>query len=141
MPLLPCGMDLPPFFDSATFPDQEVILRNEQCVFLVIPERRVLPGSGLIVPLEARETVFDLTLEEWSATFDLLQKAKAWLDGRFRPDGYNVGWNNGKVAGQTVPQVHLHIIPRFADEPLAGRGIRHHLKQPENRSGSKTTDQ
>jgi diadenosine tetraphosphate (Ap4A) HIT family hydrolase len=29
--------------------------------------------------------------------------------------------------------VHLHVIPRFADEPLAGKGIRHWIKQPANR--------
>lgn len=117
----------------AAFPDQQLVLENDHCVFLVTPERSVLPGSGLIVPLAPRETVFDLTQQEWTATYDLLHRAKAWIDERYSPDGYNVGWNNRRVAGQTVPQVHLHIIPRFADEPFAGKGIRHHLKQPTNR--------
>ncbi|MGO4194326.1 hypothetical protein AB4Z13_03050 [Rhizobium sp. YAF28] len=39
----------------------------------------------------------------------------------------------GEVAGQTVQHAHLHVIGRFADEPLAGHGIRHHLKQANNR--------
>lgn len=52
---------------------------------------------------------------------------------RYQPDGYNVGWNSGAVAGQEVFHAHLHVIPRFADEPLAGRGIRYALKQPTNR--------
>lgn len=125
-------MRLPPLFDMATFPDQQAVLRNELCVFLVRPERKSLPGSGLIVPFEPRETVFDLTPAEWTATFELLHEARAWIEEHHAPDGYNVGWNNGRVAGQTIPQVHLHVIPRFADEPLAGRGIRYHLKQPEN---------
>ena len=116
----------------AAFPDQQAVLRNEHCVFLVRPQRRVLPGSGLIVPFEPRTTVFDLTPEEWAATFELLLEAKAWVDEHHAPDGYNVGWNNGQVAGQTIPQVHLHVIPRFSDEPRAGRGIRYYLKQPEN---------
>jgi hypothetical protein len=34
-----------------------------------------------------------------------------------------------------VFHAHLHVIPRFADEPLAGRGIRYALKQPTNRRG------
>lgn len=116
-----------------SFPDQEVALSNDLCAFLVRPQRATLPGSGLIVPYAARPTVFDLTPEEWTATFELLQQAKAYIDERHQPDGYNVGWNSGRVAGQTVPQVHLHVIPRFADEPRAGRGIRWYLKQPENR--------
>jgi diadenosine tetraphosphate (Ap4A) HIT family hydrolase len=126
-------MRYPPYFDMGTFPNQEMVLRNELCAFLTIPGGRVLPGSGLIIPFEPRETVFDLTPEEWQATFDLLRKAKEQIDREYRPDGYNVGWNNGRVAGQSIPQVHLHVIPRFANEPLAGQGIRYHLKQPANK--------
>jgi diadenosine tetraphosphate (Ap4A) HIT family hydrolase len=37
--------------------------------------------------------------------------------------------------------VHLHLISRFRDEPLAGKGIRHHLKQESNRRGSDTVPQ
>ena len=126
-------MRLPPLFDMEAFPDQELVLSNEHCVFLMRQQREILPGSGLIVPYEPRETVFDLTPDEWLATFELLHEAKSYIDARYAPDGYNVGWNNGRVAGQTIFQAHLHIIPRFADEPRAGRGIRWYLKQPENR--------
>jgi diadenosine tetraphosphate (Ap4A) HIT family hydrolase len=126
-------MQLPPYFDRTRYPDQQMLLRNEHCVFLALPERDVLPGSGLIVPLEARETVFDLTPAEWAATFELLQAVKQLLDEKYQPDGYNVGWNAYRVGGQSIPQAHLHVIPRFADEPLAGKGLRHHLKQPDNR--------
>ncbi len=120
-----------PFLDGS-FPEQQVILENAYCVFSQIPQT-VLTGSGLIVTREVRATVFDLTPEEWAATYDLLQKAKAYLDRTLEPDGYNVGWNVGPVGGQEISHVHLHVIPRFRDEPLAGRGIRYHLKQPENK--------
>lgn len=62
-----------------------------------------------------------------------MRRAKALLDERLNPDGYNLIWNVGPIAGQEVAHVHLHLIPRFHDEPLAGRGARWHLKQPENR--------
>jgi diadenosine tetraphosphate (Ap4A) HIT family hydrolase len=88
--------------------------------------------SGMIVPVRHAETVFDLTPEEITATFRMLARAKAWLDEEHRPDGYNVGWNTGAVAGQQVFHAHLHVIPRFVQEPLAGQGIRAHLKGPEN---------
>ncbi|MFN2225152.1 MAG: HIT family protein, partial [Anaerolineae bacterium] len=58
---------------------------------------------------------------------------RALLEAEYAPQGYNLGWNSGAVAGQEVFHAHLHVIPRFADEPLAGRGIRYWLKQPENR--------
>ncbi len=119
-----------PFLDG--IPEQRVVLENDLCVFVMTPQP-ILQGSGLIVTKEIREMVFDLTPDEWTATFELLQAARLYLDKAFRPDGYNVGWNVGRIGGQEIPHVHLHVIPRFSDEPLAGRGIRHHLKQPENK--------
>lgn len=121
-----------PFCDPAVWKRESHGLENEHCVFLYQPSE-ILPGGGLIVPRAHRVTVFDLTPAEWTATYDLMQRVKAVLDEAMRPHGYTVGWNNGAVAGQTVFHAHLHLIPRFADEPLAGHGIRSWLKQPVNR--------
>lgn len=122
-----------PFCSPQIYSDQyaEVALENEHCLFISGPQP-VLNGSGMIIPRAHRETVFDLTQEEWDATYSLLHEAKVLIDDVFKPDGYNIGWNCGSVGGQTVFHAHLHVIPRFADEPLAGRGIRWWLKQPEN---------
>lgn len=120
-----------PFCSPEDDPQQRLVLENELCRFLQQPQK-VLIGSGIIVPKHHRETVFDLTEEEWSATFSLLKQARHRLDSEYRPQGYTIGWNNGRVAGQEVFHVHLHVIPRFEDEPLAGKGIRYWIKQPEN---------
>src|SRR5688500_14452145 len=61
-----------------------------------------LKHSGIIVPVRHAETVFDLTAEEVAATFGMLARVKEWLDAEHRPDGYNLGWNAGAVAGQEV---------------------------------------
>jgi diadenosine tetraphosphate (Ap4A) HIT family hydrolase len=108
-----------------------VVLENGHCLFLQVDEP-VLVGSGLIIPKCHRETVFDLTVEEWQATFDLLQRSREWIDEKYAPDGYSVGWNCGPVGGQEVMHAHLHVIPRFRDEPFAGKGIRYWLKQDGN---------
>jgi len=115
-----------------TIDAEEILLTGELCLF-VDTRDPILVGSGMIVPRAHRETVFDLTAAEWSETLMLLHQARALLDGRYHPDGYNVGWNSGAVGGQDVFHAHLHVIPRFRDEPLAGRGIRYALKQPANR--------
>ena len=121
-----------PFCNIGLLPEQRVVLENETCLFLQMPQE-VLVGSGVIVPKAHRETVFDLTANEWQDTYDMLQRVKVLLDNEYAPDGYNVGWNVGSVGGQHIFHAHFHVIPNFADEPFAGKGIRHWLKQPENR--------
>jgi diadenosine tetraphosphate (Ap4A) HIT family hydrolase len=115
-------------------PDQHLIFGDEVVSFLQnTQEQGALRGSGIIIPVRHAETVFDLTPDEVSATFALLQHVKGWMDAHYHPDGYNVGWNCGAVGGQTDQHAHLHVMPRFRQEPYAGRGIRSWLKQPENR--------
>lgn len=120
---------------------QQIIIQNEQCRFIQTPQE-VLIGSGLIVPLHHRKTVFDLTEEEWHGTYCLLQEVKKILDDKHQPDGYNIGWNCNTAGGQHIMHAHLHVIPRFRDEPYAGRGIRHWLKSEENkRRANKSQDE
>lgn len=111
---------------------QSIVLANEDSLFLQIPQE-VLIGSGVIIPKAHRETVFDLTEVEWRSTYSLLKRVKELLDERYHPQGYNFGWNSGSVAGQEVFHAHMHVIPRFQDEPYAGKGMRYWLKQPENK--------
>jgi histidine triad (HIT) family protein len=95
-----------------------------------------LKHSGVIVPLRHVATVFDLSEAEFLATFRMLASVKAWMDERVAPDGYNVGWNCGATAGQEVFHAHLHVMPRFRHEPLAGKGIRALLKSEANAWGN-----
>jgi diadenosine tetraphosphate (Ap4A) HIT family hydrolase len=126
LPLKTCPF-CPPNLDKT-----EVILANETCLFLQQPEP-VLIGSGMIIPKRHRETLFDLTEDEWQDSLALLRDVKALLDQYYAPDGYNVGWNCGQVGGQHVFHAHMHVIPRYQDEPFAGKGIRHWLKQEVNK--------
>ncbi len=114
-------------------PAQQVVFEDEQVVFLQDERfQGALRHSGVIIPRQHRETVFDLSEEEIAATFRLLARVKAWMDDRFAPDGYNVGWNCGRVGGQDLFHAHMHVIPRFRQEPLAGKGIRALLKSEVN---------
>ncbi len=109
-----------------------IILENEHCTCIELKEE-ILIGSCIIIPKAHKKTVFDLSQEEWMATKLLLDKVKQYLDARYKPDGYNVGWNVGKIGGQEVFHAHMHIIPRYSDEPHAGKGIRHWIKQEDNK--------
>jgi histidine triad (HIT) family protein len=115
----------------------EVYLENEHCVYASTRDPRdppdVLPGCGVIVPIEHRASPFDFTAEQWAATHALLLEAKAAWDERLAPDGYTLIWNCAAAGGQEMPHAHLHVIPRFDDEPLSGAGGRSAIKVAENR--------
>lgn len=114
--------------------DPRIRFRNELVFFLEDARYQgALKHSGVIVPVAHRETVFELSDEEILATFRLLATVKRWMDGELQPAGYNVGWNCGAVGGQEVFHAHMHVIPRFTQEPLAGKGIRSLLKSEANR--------
>jgi diadenosine tetraphosphate (Ap4A) HIT family hydrolase len=86
----------------------------------------VSPGHTLIVPRRLVATWFDATREEQLAILELVDAVKRSLDRELHPDGYNVGFNAGAAAGQTVMHLHLHVIPRFVgDVPDPRGGVRH----------------
>jgi len=93
---------------------------------------KALIGSYVVIPKSHITSPFDLSEQEWIDTKKLMDTVKQYLDEKYKPDGYNLGWNVGRIGGQEVSHAHLHIIPRFKDEPFAGKGIRHWLKKDEN---------
>lgn len=123
-----------PYCNLLADPEQQIIFENDTCAYIQKPsEQTVLEGSGLIVPKRHAVDVFSLTVQEWIDTQELLMKAKSYLEDRYGHDGYSVGWNTGKSGGQSIMHAHLHVIPRFVDEPYAGKGIRFWIKQGDNR--------
>ena len=86
----------------------------------------VSPGHTLVVPFREVATWFEASADEKAALLDLVEVVKAQLDAELKPDGYNVGFNAGSAAGQTVPHLHVHVIPRFhGDMPDPRGGVRH----------------
>lgn len=83
----------------------------------------VSPGHTLIIPRRHVGSFFEATPDERSALLVLLDEARNELDRLHRPQGYNVGINDGPAAGQTVPHLHIHLIPRYEgdlDDPRGG---------------------
>jgi diadenosine tetraphosphate (Ap4A) HIT family hydrolase len=82
----------------------------------------VSPGHTLIVPRRHVGSFFEVTDDERADLLQLLMQARHALEREFRPAGYNVGINDGPAAGQTVPHLHIHLIPRYAGDREDPRG-------------------
>jgi histidine triad (HIT) family protein len=104
------------------------------CVYCTLPEIRarwitendlaaafptnipITPGHTLIIPRRCVARYEDLTTEEKQAIEELRMKIVNALKKSFGAEGFNFAWNDGKLAGQSVPHFHLHIIPRKQDD-------------------------
>ncbi len=85
----------------------------------------VSKGHALIITKAHKANYFDLTIEEQFALTILINKMKGIIDDLYKPDGYNIGVNVNKSAGQTINHVHIHIIPRYeGDVPNPIGGVR-----------------
>jgi histidine triad (HIT) family protein len=120
-----------PFCEVAA---ETVLMSNRWCYAIRTGDTGVPVGSAMVLPKAHRVTVFDLTEAEWLAHRELLARLREQMVREYRPDGWNVGWNVGPVGGQSVAHAHCHLVPRYADESHAGRGIRYWIKQPDNRA-------
>jgi len=114
-------MDTCPF---CTLPNERIIDRNNHGVAI----RDGFPvslGHTLVIPKRHIGSFFDLNPDEREDLLRLLQAAKQVLDTELTPDGYNIGINDGPAAGQTVPHLHIHLIPRYkGDLPDPRGGVR-----------------
>lgn len=88
-------------------------------IFDIFP---VCNGHALIIPWRHCSDYFELSLEEQSACWLLINEVKKVVDKQYQPDGYNVGININFSAGQTIPHVHFHLIPRYKGDIIDPRG-------------------
>ena len=111
---------------------------NNKCVFCTLPDSRIIcanvhaimirdgfpvsPGHTLVIPRRHVSSFFLISLEERGSIFELLGQAKKIVEDEFNPDGYNIGINDGPSAGQTVPHLHIHLIPRYSGDREDPRG-------------------
>ena len=97
--------------------------------FALADRAPVTKGHTLVISKKHHEHIFTLSREEWVDLHTALGETKEHLDTLYKPNGYNIGVNQGEVAGQTVPHLHFHIIPRYTGDTESPRGgVRNILK-------------
>jgi len=103
-------------------PHDEIILENE-LAYALFDRFPVSKGHALVIPKRHVADFFDLQFDEQTACLSILNELKRILDEQYDPDGYNIGVNVGRIAGQSIHHVHIHLIPRYKGDvknPLGG---------------------
>lgn len=111
---------------------------SSQCIFCILPASRIVeanehavltldgypvsPGHSLVIPRRHVSSFFETTGAERAAILALIDRAKSLIEQMHKPDAYNIGINDGAAAGQTVPHLHIHVIPRYAGDRVDPRG-------------------
>ena len=130
-------------------PEQPALAKGEDCRFCISkPGRRIMvegkygfaawdrhpasEGHFLVIPYRHFPDYFDINDEEREELWRLVAEGKKLADEKYHPDGYNIGINVGSCAGQSIPHLHIHVIPRYrgdVENPKGGvRGVIPHNK-------------
>ena len=93
----------------------EIIERTyaeHELAFACLTNTPITPGHTLVIPKREVAAIDELTEDEWVAIRELTLRVKEILRKAGYADGFNFGWNEGRSYGQSVPHIHLHVVPR-----------------------------
>ncbi len=106
-------------------PNPDRLFHQGERVFGLWDAFPVAPGHALLITKRHVPDWFSAGPVEQRELLDAIQIARDAILDRHSPDGFNIGWNAGEVAGQTIPHLHLHVIPRYrGDTPDPRGGVR-----------------
>lgn len=102
-------------------PETEWVAQNEHA-FAIRDAFPVNDGHSLVITKQVVPTWFDATPEQKQSLMELVDLVKAQLEAELNVSAFNIGFNVGEAAGQTVDHLHIHVIPRFAGDVSDPRG-------------------
>jgi ATP adenylyltransferase len=96
--------------------DSLIVHRGERC-FVMLNLFPYTNGHVMIAPFEHLARIQDLDPETIAEMMALVQRAMEAIGDAYSPHGYNVGFNQGRVAGAGVEHhIHLHVVPRWGGD-------------------------
>lgn len=108
-------------WESGSSHSFKVLVVGEHCVS-VLDQYPVSEGHCLIIPKRHVNSIDELSDVELKDLYTVLHQTKILLIETYLPDGFNIGINEGEAAGQTVPHLHIHLIPRYEGDVVCPRG-------------------
>jgi ATP adenylyltransferase len=95
-------------------PEDDLVVHRGSAVFVLLNRFPYTAGHLLVAPRRHVGSLGALTDAEALEIHRLAAGAIAALGAEYTPEGYNLGWNLGRVAGAgIVDHVHLHVVPRW----------------------------
>ncbi len=73
-------------------------------------------GHAMILPKKHYPTILEVPPEELGPLMIAVQKVTAAMKKALAPAGFTIGVNHGEISGQSVPHLHIHILPRFTGD-------------------------
>ncbi|WP_258085016.1 HIT family protein [Thermococcus thermotolerans] len=101
---------------------RETVLYDDGIIRILLDSYPASRGHLLVIPKRHVESWWGLSRKEREALLEGIELAMEKLTQTLKPDGFNVGMNLGKAAGQTVPHIHIHVIPRWEGDCAHPRG-------------------
>ncbi len=99
-----------PYCDDPAIQERTIVRTEHAFAFPTnIP---IVPMHILIAPTRHVALFSELSEKERNEIFDLVNRFATLFEKKFGAEGFNFAWNQGKVAGQSVPHFHLHVLPR-----------------------------
>jgi ATP adenylyltransferase len=97
--------------------EARLIVHRGERAFVILNKFPYTNGHLMVAPFEHIPTIQELDGETLAEMMGLAQRAITILEDRYSPHGYNVGFNQGRVAGAGVEHhIHLHVVPRWGGD-------------------------
>ena len=109
-------------------PHQKITLLTESATaYAMFDGYPLSTGHVLVVPKHHVANYFELPFQEQSACWFMVNKVQEFLREEFHPDGFNVGININRSAGQKMMHTNIHIIPRYQGDTVGAKGGMRHV--------------
>ena len=89
---------------------------DDEYIFISLNLYPYNPGHLMIIPNRHVTSFLELTREEIIHINRTIQGIQLLLDNLYSPKGYNIGINQGIIAGASIEHLHIHIVPRYGAE-------------------------
>lgn len=86
----------------------------------IVNIKPIVPGHVLVIPKRVEQRIMDLTGEEYTDLFESVRFIAPKLEKHIGAESLNIAIQDGEKAGQSVPHVHVHILPRKSGNLMWG---------------------